>query len=224
MPTVRRSEIAGMIDHALLKPTMTKQDIIDGCKLADQYKVAAVCVRPSDVVLAKEILKDSSVAVTTVIGFPHGMTTTECKVFEAVQAIENGCAELDVVINIGAHKSGDYTFVRQDLKAVIDAAHEKNVIVKVIFENCYLTEDEIIKACEICNEVGADFVKTSTGCGTGGAEDKDLIIMRKYAKPEIQVKASGGVKTLERVVRFKALGVTRCGCTATADILGQLQD
>jgi deoxyribose-phosphate aldolase len=216
-------EIAEMIDHSLLKPSLTDKEIIEGCELADKYGVKTVCVRPSDVKLARKVLKNSKVLVTTVIGFPHGTTTTLAKVTEAKEAIKDGCKELDVVMNIGKMKSKEYGFVKEDLKAVVKEAHKKNVIVKVIFENCYLCEDEIIKACKICNEIGADFVKTSTGYGTGGAEDKDLKIMRQYAKPSIQVKAAGGVRTLERAIEIKALGCTRFGCTATAGILERLK-
>ncbi|HQT92247.1 MAG TPA: deoxyribose-phosphate aldolase, partial [Candidatus Kryptobacter bacterium] len=175
---VTYDEIAKMIDHSLLKPTLTDQEIKEGCELAAKYSVASVCVRPSDVKLAKETLKGSSVLVTTVIGFPHGTTTTAAKVAEANEAIDNGAVELDMVLNIGKLKSKNYDFVKTDIKAVTDSAHRRNVLVKVIFENCYLTEEEIIAACRICNETGVDFVKTSTGYGTGGAEDKDIRIMR----------------------------------------------
>ncbi len=216
-------EIAAMIDHSLLKPTLTDAEIEEGCRIADRYKVASVCVRPSDVKLAKQVLKDSKVIVTTVIGFPHGTTTTLTKVIEAREAIENGAAELDMVINIGKLKSKEYDYVKQDIKAVTEAAHRKNVLIKVIFENCYLTEEEIIQACKLCNEVGVDFVKTSTGYGTGGAEDKDIRIMRKYADPHIQIKAAGGIRTLERAIEVKELGCTRFGCTATVGIMERLK-
>lgn len=220
---VSYEEIAAMIDHSLLKPTLTDQDIIDGCNLAKEYKVASVCVRPSDLPLCKQVLAGSSVLLTTVIGFPHGTTTTKTKVAESAEAIENGAVELDVVLNIGKLRSGDYEYVTNDLKAVIELAHANNVLVKVIFENCYLSKDEIIKACEICNEVGADYVKTSTGYGSGGATDEDLKIMRQYAAPNIKIKAAGGVRTLERAIEVRKLGVTRFGCTATTGILERLK-
>ena len=216
-------EIASMIDHALLKPSMTDQDIYQGCKIADTYGVASVCVRPCDVKKAGEILQNSKVLVTTVIGFPHGTSTTKAKVFESEEAMNNGAVELDVVLNIGKLKSADYNYVKEDLKAVIENAHPRGVLVKVIFENCYLTDEEKIAACKICNESGADFVKTSTGFGSGGAEDHDIILMRKYSHPKIQVKAAGGVRTLERAIRVKELGCTRFGCTATVAILDQLK-
>lgn len=212
-------EIAKMIDHSLLKPFLTDKEIEAGCKLADRYRVASVCVRPSDVPLAYKILKGSEVIVSTVIGFPHGSNTTVTKMEETKDAIENGAKELDVVLHIGKLKSGDYEYVRNELKLITSYSHHRDVNIKVIFENCYLTDNEKIKACEICNEVGVDWVKTSTGYGTGGAEDKDLILMRKYAKPEIQVKAAGGVRTLERAIEVKELGCTRIGATATEKIL-----
>jgi len=221
MPTYQ--EIAKMIDHSLLNPTLTDADIIAGCKLADDYKVASVCVRPSDVKLARSILKDSEVLVTTVIGFPHGTTTTLTKIAEAQEAIDNGCAELDVVINIGKLRSGKYDYVRRDLAAVIAVAHAQQVKVKVIFENAYLTKDEIKQATLICNEVNTDWVKTSTGYAGGGATDEDLKIMRQYALPHIQVKAAGGVRTLQRAIEVRELGCTRFGATATKTILEELK-
>ena len=220
---INYEDIAGMIDHSLLKPFLTDEEIESGCRLADLYKVVSVCVRPADVRLAAEILKDSPVKVTTVIGFPHGSTTTHTKLEEAKEAIANGAVELDVVLHFGKLKSGKFDYVKNDLETVIKYAHGKNVKVKVIFENCYLSEEEIIKACEICNQLDADWVKTSTGYGTGGAEPKDIQIMRKYAKPSVQVKAAGGVRTLERLLEMKELGCTRVGATATAPILDEFK-
>lgn len=220
---VTYKEIAKMIDHSLLKPTLTDQDIIDGCNLAKEYQVASVCVRPSDLPLCRQILAGSDVLLTTVIGFPHGTTTTKTKVAESAEAIENGAVELDVVLNIGKLRSGEYDYVADDLRAVISLAHEKGVLVKVIFENCYLSKEEIIKACEICNEVGADYVKTSTGYGSGGATDEDLKLMRQHAAPNVKIKAAGGVRTLERAIEVRRLGVTRFGCTATVGILERLK-
>ena len=220
---VTYKEIAEMIDHSLLKPTLTDQDIIDGCNLAKEYQVASVCVRPSDLPLCREILDGSGVLLTTVIGFPHGTTTTKAKVAESAEAIENGAVELDVVLNIGKLRSGEYAYVAADLKAVIELAHAKDVLVKIIFENCYLSKEEIIKACEICNEVGADYVKTSTGYGSGGATDEDLKLMRQHAAPNIKIKAAGGVRTLERAIEVRKLGAARFGCTATVGILERLK-
>jgi deoxyribose-phosphate aldolase len=217
------SEIAGMIDHSLLKPILTDKEIIEGCKIADKYQVASVCVRPSDVKLAAELLKRSSVLVTTVIGFPHGTTTTHTKLEETKEAIANGASELDVVINIGKMKSGEYGYVSRDLKPIVKHAHAHDVKIKVIFEICYLTDKEIKKACEICNELDVDWVKTSTGYGTGGADLKQVKIMRENTKPTIQVKAAGGVRTLEQLLEMKELGCTRVGATATVDILETLK-
>jgi deoxyribose-phosphate aldolase len=220
---VAYEEIAGMIDHSLLKPTLTDSEIEEGCKLADKYGVVSVCVRPSDVKLAKRILQDTKVLVTTVIGFPHGTTTTNAKVAEANEAIDNGAVELDMVLNIGKLKSKDLEYVEKDIKAVTEVAHKRGALIKVIFENCYLSEGEIIAACKICNKVGVDFVKTSTGYGSGGAEDKDIKTMRQYSDPKIQIKAAGGIRTLERAIEIKELGCTRFGCTATVGILERLK-
>lgn len=220
---VTYEEIAGMIDHSLLKPILTDKEIIDGCKLAHKYQVASVCVRPSDVKLAAEILNKSAVRVTTVIGFPHGTTTSFSKLQEAKEAIANGAIELDVVINIGKMKSGAYDYVAADLKPIIEYAHSNDVKIKVIFENCFLTDNEIKKACEICNDLDVDWVKTSTGYGTAGADPKQVTIMREYSKPTIQIKAAGGVRTLEQVINMRTLGCTRVGATATAEILENLK-
>ncbi len=216
-------EIAGMIDHSLLQPFLTDDEIVKGCELADQYAVASVCVRPGDVQLACHVLKNSKVIVSTVIGFPHGSTTTATKMEEAKEAVEKGAKELDVVLHIGKLKSGEYKYVEDELKRIIDYSHDRKVKVKVIFENCYLSDEEKIKACELCNTAGADWVKTSTGYGTGGAENDDLILMRKHANPEIRVKAAGGIRTLERAIEVKELGCTRIGATATVAILESLK-
>lgn len=220
---VTYDDIAQMIDHSLLNPALADQDIIEGCRIAMEYRVATVCCRPSDVILAKSILKDSDVGTTTVIGFPHGTTTTDVKVFEADEAINNGCVELDVVLNIGKHRSGDYDFVKNDLKAVADLCHNRKIIVKVIFENCYLDTGQKIAACRICNEIKVDYVKTSTGYGTSGATDEDLKLMRHYTDAEIKIKAAGGIRTLERAIEIRKLGVSRFGATATVGILERLK-
>jgi deoxyribose-phosphate aldolase len=220
---VTYDEIAGMIDHSLLNPTLTDQDIIEGCKIAMEYRVATVCVRPSDVIAAKKTLENSKVGTTTVIGFPHGTTTTDVKIFEANEAIKNGCSELDVVINIGKHRSGDYEFVKNDLKAVTDLCHNNGILIKVIFENCYLDTEQKIAACRICNEIKVDYAKTSTGYGSGGATDEDLKLMRKYVDPGIKIKAAGGIRTLERAIEIRKLGVSRFGATATIGILERLK-
>ena len=156
--------------------------------------------------------------MSTVIGFPHGTTTSHVKLEEAKEAVQNGAVELDVVLNISKLKSGDYTYVQDDLAQIVDYAHTKNAKVKVIFENCYLSQQEIIEACNICNKVKPDWIKTSTGFGTGGATDNDILIMKEYISSTIQLKASGGIKTLEHILKFKELGCTRVGTSSTSTI------
>lgn len=216
-------EIAAMIDHSLLKPNLTHSEVVEGCKLALSYKVASVCVRPCDVKLAKGLLDSSPVLVTTVIGFPHGTTTTRTKLEEAMEAIENGAVELDMVLNLAMLKSGQLDYVESEISEITKYAHIRRVKVKVILENCYLSDEEKIKACEICTCVGVDWVKTSTGYGTGGAEEADIKLMREHAGKKVQVKAAGGIRTLERVIRMKELGCTRVGATATVEILEELK-
>lgn len=220
---VTYEEIAQMIDHSLLNPVLTDEDIIEGCKIAKDYKVKSVCCRPSDLKLVNEKLIGSDVLITSVIGFPHGTTTTNVKVFEANEAIDNGCVELDMVLNIGKLRTENYEYVKNDIKAINDLCHKRGVITKVIFENCFLDTEQKIAACKICNEIGVDYIKTSTGYGTGGAKDEDLKLMRKYANPEIKIKAAGGIRTLERAIEIRNLGVTRFGCTATVGILERLK-
>ena len=212
-------DIAKMIDHSLLNPKFTDEDIRSGCKLAVEYGTATVCVRPTDLKFAAELLKGSGVIPTTVIGFPHGSNRTDVKLFEAEKAVSDGALEIDMVLNIGKLLSGEYDYVRQDIKSVCDYAHKHNVIVKVIFENCYLSGEQKIIACKICDEAGADFVKTSTGYGTGGATAEDLILMRKHTKPEIKIKAAGGIRTLDGALAVRKLGCARFGATATKAIL-----
>ena len=212
-------DIAKMIDHSLLKPEMTRQEVIDGCLLAKKYSCATVCVKPCDVALAYGILKDTDVLTTTVIGFPHGSNVTEVKLKEAEIAMDQGCREIDMVMNIGRFRSGDNDFVESDIKAVCDFAHAKNVIVKVILENAYLTGEEIARACKICEKAGADFVKTSTGYAKSGAAIPDLKLMRQTCSPKVLIKAAGGVRTIAAALAVRAVGTARFGCTATARIL-----
>jgi len=214
-------EIAKMMDHSLLKPTMTDAELEAGCMLARDYDVAAICIKPYAVKLAAEVLAGSTVAVGTTIGFPHGGHVTLVKVAEARQAIDDGARELDMVVNIGKVLSGDWDYVGGDILAVLDVAHEYGAVLKVIFENCYLDNDQKRRLCVLCGEVGADFVKTSTGYGDSGATDHDLRLMRHYAPPKVQVKAAGGVRSYERVLAVRALGVTRIGATATKEILDE---
>ena len=212
-------DVAKTIDHSLLRPELDDAFIEDGCRLAAEYDVASVCVRPVDVTRAKALLEGTDVAVGTVIGFPHGSHLTETKVFEARRALADGATELDMVINIGALKSGRDEDVQRDIAAIVEVGHGAGAIVKVIFENFYLTDDEKVRACRVAEAAGADFVKTSTGFAAGGATHEDLALMRRSVSPHIQVKAAGGVRTLDALVAVMALGVTRVGATATKTIL-----
>ena len=214
-------DIAKMIDHSLLNPVMTKEDIIEGCKIAKKYEVATVCVKPSELSLAVNELSGSGVLPTTVIGFPHGANKTSVKVYEALEAIADGAKEIDMVLNIGRLLSGDYNYVENDIKAVVGTAHAENVIVKVIFENCYLTDEQKRIACDICEKAGADFVKTSTGYGTGGATIEDITLMRQACSQRVRVKAAGGVRTLEKAIEVRAAGADRFGATATKAIMDE---
>lgn len=214
-------DIAGMIDHSLLNPTLKANELEDGCRLARDYAVASVCILPWFVSPCARILDGCGVVTSTTIGFPHGGHTTSTKLAEARRAMADGARELDVVSNISAVLSGDWDYVRNDLRAVIDAAHASESKVKVIFENCYLDDAHKIRLCEICSELGADWVKTSTGYGSGGATDADLALMRKHAAPRVQVKAAGGIRDLDALLRVRALGVTRCGATRTASMLDE---
>jgi deoxyribose-phosphate aldolase len=212
-------DVAKTIDHSLLRPELDDAFIEDGCRLAAEYDVASVCVRPVDVRRAKAILDGTDVAVGTVIGFPHGSSTTETKVFEARQALAAGATELDMVIDIGALRSGRDEDVQRDIAAVVEVAHAAGALVKVILENAYLTDDEKVRGSRATEAAGADFVKTSTGFAPGGATHEDLALLRRTVSPHIQVKAAGGVRTLDALLAVMALGVTRVGATATKAIL-----
>jgi deoxyribose-phosphate aldolase len=223
-------QIAKMIDHSLLHPTMTDQDLSKGCALAKEYDVASVCIKPYAVKDAVKWLEGSDVLVGTVIGFPHGNSAIEVKLAETLEAIRDGAVEIDMVVNIGKVLGEDWNYVRNEIAAVTQICHDNKAIVKVIFENDFLPDDKYkIKLCEICNEVKVDYIKTSTGYGFvkgkdgkysyQGATTKDLKLMRMYASEEVQVKAAGGVRTLEDLLRVKRLGVTRVGATATAAII-----
>ncbi|GAB6103139.1 deoxyribose-phosphate aldolase [Thermococcus atlanticus] len=214
-----KRNIAGYIDHTNLKAYATGEDIIKLCREAMEYGFYAVCVNPYRVKLAKETLKGSGVKVATVIGFPLGATPTEVKVFEAKKALEGGADELDMVINIGALKDKDYDYVRNDIAEVVKVAHEKNAKVKVIIETCYLTEEEKVKACELAKEAGADFVKTSTGFGTGGATVEDVRLMRKVVGEGMGVKAAGGIRTYEQALAMIEAGATRLGTSSGVKIV-----
>jgi len=212
-------DIAKTIDHSLLRPELDDAFVADGCRLAARYDVASVCVRPADVRRAAAMLHGTEVAVGTTVGFPHGNHATDTKVFEARRALEDGATELDMVLLIGALKSGRDEDVLQDIRAVVDVGHAAGAIVKVIFENAYLTDDEKIRACRLTAAANGDFVKTSTGFAATGATHDDLRLMRANTPAHIQVKAAGGVRTLDALLEVMALGVSRIGATATETII-----
>jgi deoxyribose-phosphate aldolase len=224
-------DLAKMIDHSLLHPTMTDQIIKDGCELALKYDAASVCLKPYSVPMAVELLKGTDVKVGSVIGFPHGNNTTAIKIGETVQSCKDGAVEIDMVINIGKALGGDFDYVKAEVAAVNEAAIANGAILKVIFENDYLSEDVIEKLCEICNEVDVAFVKTSSGYGFvkqdngmynyKGATTPHLKLMRKVTDDHIEVKAAGGVRTLKDFLYVRSIGVTRIGATATAVILDE---
>jgi deoxyribose-phosphate aldolase len=221
MPDFTYRDIAKMLDHSLLQQTLTDADLEAGCRLARQYDVASVCIKPYGVPLAATVLTGSSVAVGTTIGFPHGGHVTAIKLAEAERAMEDGARELDMVANIGKVLSKQWSYVADDIRAVVGAAHRRQALVKVIFENCFLQNEHKEQLCRICGEVGADFVKTSTGYGSEGATDEDLRLMRRCSPPHVQVKAAGGVRTFSRLLEVRALGVTRAGATASKVILDE---
>ena len=222
-------DLAKMIDHSLLHPTMTDAEIRSGCELARKYDVATACVKPYSIPLAKEVLSGSDVGVCPVIGFPHGNSTTAIKVKEAEAAAQAGGTEIDMVINVGKALGGDWAYVSSEIKAINDVVHANRAILKVIFENDYLQESQIIKLCEICSSIGVAFVKTSTGYGFvkqengmysyKGATVAHLKLMRQNCPPSVQIKAAGGVRTLDDLLLVRSLGVARIGATATQTIL-----
>lgn len=222
-------DLAKMIDHSLLHPTMTDADIAAGCRLAREYEVATACVKPYAIAMAKEILADSDVRVCPVIAFPHGNSTTAVKLHEAETAAIAGGAEIDAVINIGKALGGDWKYVHHEIREINQAVTAHGAILKVIFENDYLQDEHIIRLCEICSEAGVAFVKTSTGYGFvkqpdgsynyKGATDHHLRLMRRHSAPGVQIKAAGGVRTLDDLIRVRSLGVTRVGATATKAML-----
>ncbi|MEZ6131743.1 MAG: deoxyribose-phosphate aldolase [Planctomycetaceae bacterium] len=215
------TDISKMIDHSLLQPMLTVDDLEAGIKLALAYDVGSVCIMPYYLRRCTDLLAGSTVMPSTTIGFPHGGHTTAIKQAEAEQAIADGCQELDMVVNISQVLSGQWDYVTTDIKAVIEVAHAADRKVKVIFENCYLNDDQKIRLCEICSELKADWVKTSTGYGTGGATIEDLTLMRKHAADHVQVKAAGGVRVFEKLLEVRALGVSRIGASATKVILDE---
>ena len=212
-------DIAKMIDHSLLGPVMTDEELESGIRIAIDYNVASVCIKPYYLGRCAELLAGSTVAPSTVIGFPHGGHATAVKVAEAERALADGGKELDYVVNIGKVLSEDWDYVQGDIQAVTRRTHDGGARIKVIFENCYLANQHKIRLCQICGELGVDWVKTSTGYGTGGATVEDLRLMRQHAPPAVQVKAAGGVRTLDALLDVRAVGVTRVGATRTVEIL-----
>lgn len=216
-------DIAKMLDHSTLQPFLTDEDIRKGCELALRYDTASVCARPCDMPLVASLLRGSDVKVCTVIGFPHGTHRTAIKVAEAKQALADGCTELDMVINIGKLLGGDEDYVRDEIRQIVQVAHEAGALVKVILETCYLTDAQKVTACHLSEEAGADFVKTSTGYGTKGCTIQDLQLMRRSVSERVQVKGSGGIRDLDTVLSARAVGAMRCGVSATAAIMAEAE-
>lgn len=221
LPSYR--ELAKMIDHSLLKPTMTESELEAGCRLAVQYGVATVCIMPYYLRRASQLLEGSGVLPTTTVGFPHGGQAERVKQLEAEQALNDGARELDMVVNISQVLSGNFEAVRDDILAVLEPTRARGQRLKVIFENCYLSDAQKIRLCELCGELSVDWVKTSTGFGTSGARIEDLVLMRKHSPPHVQVKAAGGVQDLDMLLQVRAAGATRSGCSKTAEVLGELR-
>jgi deoxyribose-phosphate aldolase len=232
-------DLSKMIDHSLLHPTMTDKDLEDGCKLAAKYQAASVCIKPYAVKQAVELLRGTGVFVGCVIGFPHGNSATESKRYETELACKDGAVEIDMVVNLGKAMSGDWDYVEADIKAVCDEAHQHGAKVKVIFENDFIpqggaglsSDDFKIKLCQLCEKAGADWVKTSTGYGFvkqpdgsynyKGATEHDLALMRANVSEKVQVKAAGGVRDLDGLIKVRDLGGSRCGATATAAMMDE---
>ena len=214
-------DIARMIYHALLNPALTEAELEAGCRTAVQYDVASVCIMPFFLRRCADLLAGSTVVPSTTIGFPHGACATAIKAAEARQAILDGGQELDMVVNISAVRSGNWRYVQDDVNAVVSIAHDAGQKVKVIFENAYLNNDQKIRLCQICGNLRADWVKTSTGFAASGATDEDVRLMRDHSPASVQVKASGGIRTLDRLLALRSLGVTRIGSSSTAAILDE---
>lgn len=223
--TLTAESLAKVFDHAILRPDQTTEDVVQGCQLAREYNVASVCVKPCDVKQASELLQGSSVMVGTVISFPHGNSPTSAKVAEALQTVEDGAIELDIVINIGHLRSGLYAEVQQELEEIMKACRAKNkdVSFKIIFETAYLTNEQIVKACEISHAAGAEFVKTSTGFASAGATVEHIKLMKASVPESMEVKASGGIKTLDQVLEFLSLGATRIGSSSSDKIVEEFK-
>ncbi|MBQ9265311.1 MAG: deoxyribose-phosphate aldolase [Clostridia bacterium] len=212
-------DIAKMLDHSTLQPFLTEEDIRKGCDIALQYDTATVCARPGDMSIVVKALAGSDVKPCTVIGFPHGAHHTSVKVYEAERALDDGCQELDMVLNIGKMISGDTAYVQDEIAQLAQAAHARKALLKVILETCYLSDEQKKIACELSEKAGADFVKTSTGYGSKGATVADVALMRAAVSDQVRVKASGGIRTLDMVLACRKAGASRCGVSATAKIM-----
>jgi len=231
--TITLQKIAKMIDHSLLHPTMTDVDIVKGCELAKKYQVATACIKPYAIPMVKDLLADSEVGVCPVIAFPHGNSSTSLKVKEAEAAVRAGGDEIDMVVNIGKVLGGDWDYVSKEIKAINEAVTVQKAILKVIFENDYLPDEHIVRLCEICSRHQVAFVKTSTGYGfvkqaSGmyaykGATVRHIKLMKKHISGKVRIKAAGGIRTLDDLLRFRELGVARIGASATEKILQQAQ-
>jgi deoxyribose-phosphate aldolase len=218
-PPQTYEDLAGMIDHSLLRPELADAQVLEGCGLARRYGVAAVSVRPCDIETAVRALGGSAVKVGSVAGFPHGSQTTAVKLYECRDALRRGAREIDMVVNVARLLSRQFQYVETELLQMADACHQEGAIVKVIFENAYLTDELKIVACRICARAGVDFAKTSTGFAPSGCTMEDLRLMRRHLPERIGIKAAGGVRTLEALLEARAAGATRAGATATAAIL-----
>jgi deoxyribose-phosphate aldolase len=219
----RYLDVSKLLDHALLKPTLTDAELWSGCRLAREYDVASVCIVPHALRRCAELLAGSSVQPSTTIGFPHGAVSTAVKVVEAGSALADGATELDMVVNLGKLLGGDYEYVAADIRAVLEVTRAAGQKLKVIFENAYLDSAQKIRLCEICSELRVDWVKTSTGFGPSGATLDDLRLMRAHTAPSVGVKASGGIRSLDEVLEMRAIGVSRVGTSSTAQILDALR-
>jgi len=221
--TISVAKVAKTIDHSLLKPELTLPEVLAGCELAAAYDVASVCCRPLDVSRCRDALSGSAVLVGTVIGFPHGSSTTAVKVAEAERALDDGATELDMVQPIGWLRSGEDAYVHDDIAAVVAVAHARDAIVKVILENAYLSDEEKVRGCKLSEKAGADYVKTSTGYAPSGSSMDDLRLMRSSVSPRVKVKAAGGIRTLDLLIEGLNAGMDRCGATTTAAIIDDLK-
>jgi deoxyribose-phosphate aldolase len=221
--TITEEKVAKTIDHSLLRPELTLEEVLAGCALAATYDVASVCCRPLDVSRCRDALEGSGVLVGTVVGFPHGASTTAVKVAEAERALDDGATELDMVLPIGWLRSGEDAYVHDDIAAVVAVAHARDAIVKVILENAYLSHEQKVRGCELTEKAGADYVKTSTGYAPSGSTMDDLRLMRASVSERVKIKAAGGIRTLDLLIEGLNAGMDRCGATATAAIIDDLR-